>query len=184
MEKKIQDYLHLYLGQRCKISSEDDRDGWEQDLTAEVLLKQMDDDEYKWVQPLLRPLSDIENTELEQLVQILLRKDDVHVVIERSDEGDFIMATYNTVYPETDFDKERYDKLQMRLTLSNIHHSFSIQNNWDYVKGNGTGISNQQLFNCHEITRYLLSKGFDLFNLIPEGLAIDATTLKEKSTTP
>lgn len=26
-----------------------------------------------------------------------------------------------------------------------------------------------------EVTRHLLSKGFDLFNLIPEGLAIDST---------
>ena len=30
-----------------------------------------------------------------------------------------------------------------------------------------------------EKTRYLLSKQFDLFNLIPEGLAIDKTTLKQ-----
>lgn len=29
-----------------------------------------------------------------------------------------------------------------------------------------------------EITLYLLSRGFDLFELIPEGLAIDKTTLK------
>lgn len=30
-----------------------------------------------------------------------------------------------------------------------------------------------------EVTRYLLSKSFDLFNLIPEGLAIDSTTQKQ-----
>lgn len=29
-----------------------------------------------------------------------------------------------------------------------------------------------------EETAYLISKGFDLFNLIPDGLAIDKTTLK------
>lgn len=28
---------------------------------------------------------------------------------------------------------------------------------------------------CYEKTRWLLSKGFDLFNLIPEGLALDST---------
>lgn len=33
---------------------------------------------------------------------------------------------------------------------------------------------------CSERTRYLLSKGFDIFDLIPAGLAIDSTTLKEK----
>lgn len=32
-----------------------------------------------------------------------------------------------------------------------------------------------------ERTRYLLSKGFDLFGLIEAGLAIDATTLKQKA---
>lgn len=32
-----------------------------------------------------------------------------------------------------------------------------------------------------EITRFLLSKSFDLFGLIKAGLAIDATTLKQKS---
>lgn len=31
-------------------------------------------------------------------------------------------------------------------------------------------------------TKYLLSKGFDLFNLIPEGLAIDRTTLNNQWT--
>jgi hypothetical protein len=35
-----------------------------------------------------------------------------------------------------------------------------------------------------EITRYLLSKGFDLFNLIPEGLALDKNTLDLKGHTP
>lgn len=35
---------------------------------------------------------------------------------------------------------------------------------------------------CHqaEAQRYLLSRSFDLFNLIPEGLAIDKTTLNQK----
>lgn len=40
----------------------------------------------------------------------------------------------------------------------------------------------QSILNWADRTRYLLSRGFDLFNLIPEGLAIDKTTLK--STTP
>lgn len=31
-----------------------------------------------------------------------------------------------------------------------------------------------------EATRFLLSKGFDLFNLIPEGLAIDKTKIKNQ----
>lgn len=33
-------------------------------------------------------------------------------------------------------------------------------------------------FGCAEQFHYLLSKHFDLFNLIPEGLAIDKTTFK------
>jgi hypothetical protein len=40
------------------------------------------------------------------------------------------------------------------------------ENNLHYVK---------KLEEAFELTRYLLSKGFDLFNLIPEGLAIDKT---------
>lgn len=36
-------------------------------------------------------------------------------------------------------------------------------------------------FLIFEITRYLLFKSFDLFNLIPEGLAIDSTTLTTQS---
>jgi hypothetical protein len=35
-----------------------------------------------------------------------------------------------------------------------------------------------------ELFQYLLSKHFDLFNLIPEGLAIDADTLKTTSNAP
>lgn len=34
------------------------------------------------------------------------------------------------------------------------------------------------LFHEFEATRYLLSKGFDIFSLIPAGLAINKTTLK------
>jgi hypothetical protein len=41
---------------------------------------------------------------------------------------------------------------------------------------NGTKVRKVVL--APERTAYLLSKGFDLFNLIPEGLAVNAETLK------
>lgn len=46
-------------------------------------------------------------------------------------------------------------------------------------KENGTAVANEPLYNQHQATIYLLSKSFDLFNLIPEGLAIDKTTLEK-----
>lgn len=125
----------------------------------------------------LRQLSDMTEEEIIHLVQLLIDKKDVHVVIDRTDDKTYVTAKYNTVYPKYDHEKKRFDKLEMCLTISDIGHPFSLQNNWDYIKGNSTGVSNEQLHNSHEMTRYLLSKGFDLFGLCESGLAINSTTL-------
>jgi hypothetical protein len=178
-DKTVKDYLHLYIGCDVRIARPSGLSV--EKFTAARLheLHTILDKSWDLHKPILRPLSDLKNDEIIQLVKILLSKEDVHVVIDRGDQedSDFILATYNTVYPENDFDRGRFDILTMQLTISNIRHPFSIQNNWNYTKGNSTGVSNEELHNCHEMTRYLLSRGFDLFNLIPEGLAIDKTKL-------
>lgn len=116
--RDIKDYLHLYVNSaRCLIQNEFDKDGWEQDLTHEVLLKQMDDEEYKSVTPILRKLSSMTEEEEKEMIAT---QDDVKL--------------------------DGYPKILLKADSG-------------------------------ETFRYLLSKHFDLFNLIESGLAIDKDTL-------
>lgn len=113
--KKIEDYLHLYLG--CEAY-------WQEDGIKSTYPKAIDYDMLKnadWIKPLLRPLSDITEEELDDCT--ILSADMMNII---SDP----------------FSKERM-----------------------IVE-----------FECNaRVNKYLLSKGFDLFGLIEDGLAIDKT---------
>lgn len=134
MEKNIKDYLHLYLGHKCKISNEDDHDGWKEEITPGVLLRQIDDDEYKFIQPILRPLSELTKEELREWAIIC----------------------------GSDFNDKELDK---------AYEGFEKQGLNMFVSKEGEGA----LFFL--LTKFLLSKGIDIFGLIDSGLAINKTTL-------
>lgn len=176
MEKNINDYAHLYLGCECEIDcwkdAEDDMPGSEKtrkviELDAQVL------EDLEWFKPtpILRPLSDMKNTEINAIATLILGKETTCGKIDWTDDKTFCCAYWKK---EESLDI-RYDFIEMGMHISNIGNNFRIDHVWNYIKGNGTGCSHEPLHNSHEITLYLLRQSFDIFGLIESGLAIDKT---------
>ena len=141
--KKIEDYLHLYYGAEFRIT-------WVANTRRPYryapsfisagniyrILKCISDPKYYSFKMFLRPLSDMTEEEMKEIVLI----------------------NYN-----------------MRNTLQTANLiGYKIQ----FI---GSGFKSEgeiDLLNCNaETFKYLLSKSFDLFNLIESGLAIDKTKL-------
>lgn len=129
MDKKIDDYLHLYLG--CKVLINNAKyENREDTLTYINNLGDCGGNEYDWLSKdctlVLRPLFSMTETERLQL------------------------AAFERVWP--------FENILPKILVSHIlqlHHSQK----------------------SIEITKWLLDRHFDLFSLIPAGLAIDSTTL-------
>lgn len=144
MEKKIEDYLHLYIGVKLE------RGG----IVTHKLLAAADEaafDAYLDFKPILRPLSSMTEEEMKEIVMLGFESKDIadmliEKVTRRSEVQEHVR--FGTAIPYTAWDKN--GKVQMAGTIS-----------------------------AHELSadqfRYLVSRSFDLFNLIPEGLALDAT---------
>lgn len=147
MEKKIEDYLHLYLG--CWL------EGGVVKLTPERLQQILDGERDN--KPILRPLSSMIEEEMKWLWRFMFNRDFKGRVIFRDDK--------------TTTSEPRWIMMsgveRLGIEMNGTVWADSDLSNWKH--------------NQHEITRYLISKSFDIFNLIPEGLAIDATTLKSEN---
>jgi len=185
MEKNIKDYLHLYLGCECQkmgqpdaslifkltgISYDDTQNIWWAYFAAtEEMYAHIDD-----VFPILRPLSDMTEEEVRDIVNILLRKPKENLKIEWTPDRSYVSVRYGQWLPQTDYDKEGWESCDLAICISS---DFTIYNHAYYKKGNGTGVSNEPLYHQHDATKYLLSKHFDLFGLIEAGLAIDKTKI-------
>lgn len=155
MKKDIKDYLHLYLGQPCIVT---DSDGNDHEYT-------IDDKALFYlsgiVQPVLRPLSDMKEGE-------------------RAALWDFIFKDRR--YPfngRTVWYQERTTSSEPRWVLMQGVERLGIEMNGTVWADSDL---NNYKHNQHEVTRWFLSKGFDLYGLIEAGLAIDWTiyTLKVK----
>lgn len=165
--KKAADYLHLYINANIQVEYGFENDkaigiltgfragaGWEvwphatisvrMKIGERVIPKIVRDD---LIKPILRPLSDILNTESFMVYKMYFEKE---TALDFSGDN-------GSVY---------YNPKQVRVQAS---HALRIFNGQDYETGDFTKV-------C-QLVPYLLSKGFDLFNLIPEGLAIDKTKL-------
>lgn len=168
MSKNIKDYLSLYLGCQVLVQGEE-RKGYLTGVNnggheCEIQYQLADNPHHLEEEPefasaedvkmVLRPLSDMTEEEFTEAVMLhwgtsrdIIKK--TISKIERLKEVKQI-TKYGTSIPYVAFDKE--GKHYMTATFS--------QNSMN-----------------PEQTLYLLSKHFDLFNLIPEGLAIDKTKI-------
>lgn len=188
MEKKIQDYLHLLIGCDVLVQGEERtgiltgimNGGYECEIQYRLLdnphhlEEEPESANYLDVKPILRPLSDMTDQEI-----ITASK--------------FICAIPNE--KEFNYEIQRCHNSVGARFWSGIFTSgqyFSIWN--EKNKPGGTGhvevgwYSDQKIDKrktrelwkvggCHELTIYLLKQAFDLFELIPSGLAIGSTTL-------
>ena len=184
MERDIKDYLHLYIGSDINMEVT-----WKSVITGAldsriksvtVFTLYMYDHEPGYdiiIKPILRPLSEMADDEARKVAMIALNRDDANgLKISRTPEKDYVSIWYAQWLPLSDYEKENWSECNLEICISG---DFTIYNHTFYRKGNGTAVGNQPLYRQHEITKYLLSRGFDLFNLIPDGLAIDATTINK-----
>lgn len=139
--KKIEDYLHLYLG--CTVwDSYNDRKGKLVKVSTVGVgvlgTSVVWEFEFSEIKLILRPLSDITNEEVKEFANW---------------EAGMTLVKFKS------------DELMLELQYLNIGERETTFYHYYWRQ-----ISARQF-------HYLLSKGFDLFNLIPEGLAIDKTKL-------
>ncbi len=182
MKKELKDYLHLYLG--CDVI---DTDGNRKlkfhcmvDGKPFVKIDTITTEEFFTpMKLLLRPLSDITEEEGIHIARLAL-----HDYINMKW---FMNALRFGKFADTDkipfqFEKEKYDdddelgecwKAHMNIPDTEIGitiwEDFNVQVHDDDI----FEVSNQV-----EITHYLLQRGFDIFLLIPAGLALDKTKTK------
>lgn len=154
---KLQDYLHYYLG--CNMTHKNNL-GASYILHFDVLQIAISHGDM----PVLRRLNDM--TELEA-IRI----------------GRLCFFDRDNGYPDSDF-KAR--KVGISTETPSVYE-VSISNDWydEVIKiGFNTGNiwrcngSRERLYNQPSVFHYLLTQHFDLFNLIDNGLAVDAKTLK------
>jgi hypothetical protein len=167
---ELKDYLHYYLG--CNVITTDDNEEAElvgvSDDNAHIV--HMGTGSYgtcsiEGVKPILRRLEDM--TEEEAL----------HI-------GKLAMFDRDMNYPDSDFKVEKtWAAIEVPTT-----YSVRISNDWfekeiriGFNTGNiwyANNEINERIFNQPVIFHYLLRQHFDLFGLIPVGLALDAKTIK------
>lgn len=163
MEKKLSDYLHLYLGAECRIG--DDNNPHYVLMVNETKLSICTGTNHKnipiWYKTahsklVLRHLSDLTDEEIIEVAKI----SDAFPVGWSENKAYFKIQDIE--HPNTGKEIVCGDKYAIRITYKYAIYYFN------YVNQNGA----IYLPNSIEIFRYLLSKHFDLFNLIPDGLAI------------
>jgi hypothetical protein len=158
MQKKIEDYLHLYLG--CELKSGNGGSVKLFAVTKEIIpctdfgIAVLNGNQTYTTQlgsyrPVLRPLSDMTEKE---------RADIFEIIFGRPFKG------------RTEWFKERTTLQEPRWVLSQSVDRVGIQMNGEVWADCDL---HPFKMNPHETSRYLLSKGFDLFGLIDAGLATD-----------
>lgn len=151
--KDIKEFLPFYLGCDATVFSE----LFDEPLRIEITLQNL----LKWgtnifqIKPHLRPLSDMTDGELLEIFKIVSLTDLSDCDFEFGDGDEkWVNAIYNGYVADS------------------ISYSgdtlMCMNNNGTFSPLNPQSTSFQ----------YLLKQGFDLFNLIPEGLAIDKTKIK------
>lgn len=163
MVKILEDYLHLYFG--CKVEyGYEGREkigrligkvcpfGWQVDQLR--LISPHLNVDSRFIRLFLRPLSSI-------------AKEDI-------DLGDFILEYDIIIQPFTGGYVVELDSVHNDGYMITIYPDGSMN---CVCKDN----SEQYPFHGGDLFRQLLSKGFDLFDLIPAGLAIDSTLLNPKA---
>lgn len=180
MKKELKDYLHLYMTYNERILFIEKSNYYfvhehsihkgDSVLLMPHIIAALDlHGKGVEVRLILRPLESMTNKEVNEIASIILRKDVSCGRIEWSKERDWCCAYWKK---EESIDTQ-YDFVEMGMHISNIGNNFRIDHVWNYINGNGVGVTHEILHNHHEITKYLLSKYFDIFGLIDAGLAIE-----------
>lgn len=163
---KLQDYLHYYLGCPCiYYMADDDPAGYHAALDYDLIKNWLANQEETDIKLQLRQLEDMTEEEAIAIARLcFFDRDkgypDRDFKARKTSIGTILPSAY-----EVRIDNDWYDEV--------IKIGFNTGNIW---RCNG---STEHLHNQSKVFHYLLQQHFDLFGLIPAGLAIDI-----KTTTP
>jgi hypothetical protein len=171
-EKKIEDYLHLYLGCDCMYGSHHEPQAVKYKLTAENLSEAT-----KFDFPILRPLSD-------------MSEDDFHSFFSTTDADILITATINRLWCAGHYPKKEYDeRVAEELPVEPIDLIYELEE-CDYASVFSTTKRGDLAHGCSDEMRYFMDvetlaawhshlrkRGIDVDGLLKAGLAIDKTKL-------
>jgi hypothetical protein len=179
-QRPLKDYLHFYVGCECIIG---DLNWKPQDIAPHDLVPYTDPDFGKPIRckmdlhtvqqyshkitPVLRPLSDMKEKEMIELLKILFS--DVEDKINDDELQDMEMFYWdNACMVDGDI------QVGANFSCRCFEGQIAIRECGSIFLFDEGG-DQQRLSNTPEAMRYLLSLGFDLFKLIPAELAIDKT---------
>lgn len=187
MEKKLSDYLHLYLGCEVRIFP---LDGDEYLDTIEAIVVgesvnfkksgdyYFDDANEFLISLVLRPLSSMTEEEENEVAKICFGSEDF-IITSRgmgyNCDGNEIHESVRCIKIETFCEHPKINNwLPAALLQIDMEDDFC-----PIILGRfsdqGKVLKDDMIESPFELTRYLLSKHFDLFDLISSGLAIDKT---------
>lgn len=181
VQKNIAGYLHYYVGKSCITPEGQGLLNWVsgETLGVNVVFGLMGPDFDKTfapdeVKPILRKLlylSDVELLDIGKLICAIpnsgyeyesqIKRNGNSLGVNYASPG-FISGNYFTIWDE----RNKRDK---------VGH---IEVGWFGDIDKRKTRENWRVVSFHEVTHYLLSKGFDIFNLIESGLAIDSNEKK------
>lgn len=180
--KKIEDYLHFYLG--CEVKTDTGKltltgihiDKWSRIEKAVVLNGNVTHTiAFEYIKPILRQLSDMTEEEANLFAWLCLDSEhhlDDETKVSRDEIDTDLHKNDNATM--LDGDIEIYIEVSCRCYEGAVvirkDGSITLWNNEDEADERIDGMAFK--------IKYLLSKHFDLFGLIEFGLAIDKTTLK------
>lgn len=178
MDKKIEDYLHLYIG--CQVAEDYSGKGSGKLIGVDLFNRQaivkhntIWPFDFLEVKPILRPLFDMTEDEAVQLLQVLfqspsdvlneIKPDEISLDLVLNDDGLLVDDNCAVVL---DFSCRCYEG-QLGILKDGSLSLFDDSGKPD------------RLSNMPEGFRYLLTQQFDLFNLIESGLAISKTPIND-----
>lgn len=169
MEKKLKDYLHLYMG--CEVY--DDTNKYKQPITPALLStywNEEEDDYMGQIKPILRSLHYATREEREEMIWLLMERANLHLDADARITREEMVDCIESTEPDDNavcvyFTCRCFEGLLYLSSHSGLLRLYDQDDKEQPVEYNP------------ELIRYQLSCGFDIHGLIDEGLAIDAATL-------
>lgn len=154
---ELKDYINYYIGCPCVLyMADDDPAGYHMTLDYAAIKNWLANQEETDIKPVLRRLEDMTRDDMKPIYAHIFKRP----------------------FPESGrivwFDKEERTAAKRYVMMSGVGRVGIEMTGYIWAD---CDLSHEK-FNPHLITDYLLRKYFDLFGLIPAGLAIDAKTVE------
>ena len=178
MKKELKDYLHFYLG--CEVMLQSGKKYTLEPSNIPNNWKSLSNPISGKL--LLRPLSDLTEEEENEICKLCLGTDDFIITYRGmgyNEDGHEIHESIKCIKIEIFCEHPKINNWipYALIQIDNVDNDFPII--LSRFEELGKELSDDLFDNSFELTRYLLSKHFDLFRLIEAGLSIDSTTIKQ-----